>query len=110
MPFLVAWNYAFINDLEQNFSSVVNLFCNNGTSTLEQKFKNSFLTKFLWNMCEVSRFHEHIFREDLFFYKKLRIWASTQSFLKLSDFEYSEFLTNFLQVPLQSSCSLTAPS
>ena len=32
------------------------------------------------------------------FYKKLRIWASTESFLKLSDFEYSEFLTSFLKV------------
>ena len=27
-------------------------------------------------------------------YKKLRIWASAESFLKLSDFEYSEFLTS----------------
>ena len=32
--------------------------------------------------------------------KKLRIWASTESFLKLSDFEYSEFLMSFLKVPV----------
>ena len=37
-----------------------------------------------------------------FLYKKLRIWASTDSFLKLSDFEYSEFLTSFLKVPSES--------
>ena len=34
-----------------------------------------------------------------FFYKKPRIWAGTESFFKLSDFEYSEFLTSFLKVP-----------
>ena len=33
------------------------------------------------------------------FYKKLRIWASTEGFLKLSDFMNSEFLTSFLKVP-----------
>ena len=44
---------------------------------------------------------------NLFFYKKLRIWASTGSSLKLLDFEYSEFLTSFLKVPDQSSCPLT---
>ena len=33
------------------------------------------------------------------FHKKVRIWASTESLLKLSDFEYSEFLTSFLKVP-----------
>ena len=32
------------------------------------------------------------------FYKKLRIWASTESFLKLSDFEYLRFLMSFLKV------------
>ena len=34
----------------------------------------------------------------IFFFKKLRNWHSTDSFLKLSDFEYSEFLTTFLKV------------
>ena len=39
LPFLVIqWNYDFIKDAEQNSFSVVNLFCNNGTSTLEQAF------------------------------------------------------------------------
>ena len=33
----------------------------------------------------------------LFFYKKLRIWASTKSYLNLSDFSYSDFLTSFLK-------------
>ena len=36
---------------------------------------------------------------DVFLYKKLRIWASTESFLKSSDLEKSEFLTSFLKVP-----------
>ena len=44
----------------------------------------------------ISRFKNTYTR---LFYKKLRIWASTESFLKLSDFEYSEFLTGFLKVP-----------
>ena len=35
----------------------------------------------------------------VFFGKKLKSWAITESFLKLSDFEYSEFLTSFLKVP-----------
>ena len=34
----------------------------------------------------------------VFFYKKLRICAKTESFIKLSDFEYLEFLTSFLKV------------
>ena len=34
----------------------------------------------------------------VFMYKKLRIQASTESFLKFSDFELSEFLTSFLNV------------
>ena len=29
------------------------------------------------------------------FYKKVKIWGSTESFLKLSDFDYSQFLTSF---------------
>ena len=33
------------------------------------------------------------------FFIELRTWASTGSFLKLSDFEYSAFLTSFLKVP-----------
>ena len=32
----------------------------------------------------------------VFLCEKLRIWASSESFLKLSDFEYSEILTSFL--------------
>ena len=33
-------------------------------------------------------------------YKKLRVWAATESFLKLSsDFQYSEVLMSFLKVP-----------
>ena len=35
----------------------------------------------------------------MYFYKKLRIWASTESFLRLSDFEHSELLTCFLKAP-----------
>ena len=31
--------------------------------------------------------------------KKLRIWGSTGTFLKSSDFEYTEFLTTFLSLP-----------
>ena len=34
-----------------------------------------------------------------YFYKKLRIWVTTESFLKLSAFEHSEFLMSFLKVP-----------
>ena len=33
------------------------------------------------------------------FYTILRIWGSTESFLKCSDFEYSEVLSSFLEVP-----------
>ena len=33
------------------------------------------------------------------FLQELKIWASTKSSLKLSDFDYSEFLTSFLKVP-----------
>ena len=36
---------------------------------------------------------------EVIFHKKLRIWASTRGFLKLSDFQHSEFLTSFLKVP-----------
>ena len=44
---------------------------------------------------------------QVFFHKKLRIYtyfllgtsASTESYLKLSKLEYSEFLTSFLKVP-----------
>ena len=32
-----------------------------------------------------------------FLHKKLRIWGSTESFLKLSDSDSSEFLTSFLK-------------
>ena len=32
------------------------------------------------------------------FHKKLSIWVSAESFLKLSDFEYTEFPTSFLTV------------
>ena len=34
-----------------------------------------------------------------YFYKKLRIWATTESFLKSSDFEYSEFPKSFFKIP-----------
>ena len=34
----------------------------------------------------------------VFFYKRLRNWATTETFLKLSDFHYSKFLTSFLKV------------
>ena len=43
-------------------------------------------------------------------YKKLRNWASTESFLKSSDFEYSDFLPSSFKVSQQSSCSLPVPS
>ena len=45
----------------------------------------------------------------ILFYKKLRIGASTGSFLKLSDFEYSEFLRSSMKVLYQSSCPLPGP-
>ena len=50
------------------------------------------------------------FLTHVFLITKLRIWASTESFLKLSDFEFSKFLTSFLKVSQQSSCSLPVPS
>ena len=40
------------------------------------------------------------------FYKKLRIWARTENFLKLSDFESSGFLTIFMF----TTCALLNPS
>ena len=40
------------------------------------------------------------------FCKKLRIWASTESFLQLSKFEYSKLLTSLLKVSERSSFSL----
>ena len=47
----------------------------------------------------------------VFFHKKLGIWASTGSLLKLSDFEYSEFLTfeflkTFIPTFMFTTCSL----
>ena len=62
------------------------------------------------NYCEAKRLKElkvymflhfvHIldFLSIHVFYKKLRIWASTEGFLKLSDIENSEFLTSFSKV------------
>ena len=38
-----------------------------------------------------------------FFRKKLRIGASSKCFLKLSDFEHSQFLTSFLKVFMTAS-------
>ena len=40
-----------------------------------------------------------VWNDTRIFYKKPRIWPSTESFLKLSDFGYSEFLTSFLKMP-----------
>ena len=34
-----------------------------------------------------------------YFLLETRIWASAESFVKLSDFEYSDFLMSFLKDP-----------
>ena len=44
-----------------------------------------------------------------FIYKKLRIGASAESFLKFSDFDYSGFVASFLKVSKESFCSLPVP-
>ena len=38
-------------------------------------------------------------RRYTLFCKKLRLWTSTESVLKLSDFDYVAFLTRFFNVP-----------
>ena len=38
------------------------------------------------------------FEGQVFFNKKLRFFEGSESFLKFSDFQYSEFLTSFLKV------------
>ena len=43
------------------------------------------------------------------FYKKPRISVSTESFLKLSNFQYSQFLTSVITFSQQSSGSLPVP-
>ena len=43
-----------------------------------------------------NRFFVSQKRLHIFFDKKLRIWTSTESFLRLSDFQDMEFLTRFL--------------
>lgn len=52
----------------------------------------------VWNIIHVT------------FYKKLRIWVSIGTFVKLSHFLDSAFLTNFfINMSQRSSCSLPAP-
>ena len=42
-------------------------------------------------------FDSQYYEKTRIFHKKLRIEASTERFLKLLDFKYTEFLTNFVK-------------
>ena len=48
---------------------------------------------------EITQVHS----EYACFYKNLRIWARTESYLELSDFECPDFLTSFLKVPFHNN-------
>ena len=50
-------------------------------------------------LCERNPRKLPIYNTRIYFYEKLRICVCSESFLKLSDFQYSEFLTSFLKVP-----------
>ena len=64
-----------------------------GNAILEYKYRLG--TYSVESTASLSRSRSH----TGIFYTKLRIWASTYSLLELSEFEYSEFRTSFINVP-----------
>ena len=61
--------------------------------------KDSYRKNYMYSLNFSKELRMRAIFEYTYFHEKLRIWARTENFLKLSEFQYPEFLTSLVKVP-----------